>query len=564
MVLVWGALVAVKTRSAYQHDQRGLASLQQVKGNLSPGQVTAASSIHLLDHARAQFAAAQSDLSSPLFAPVSVVPVLGRQFRSVKALSSAAGTVSAVGSAFLSRVDGLLHAPHGAGPERVVSLDRLGVASRSAARQLAALGTGPAGGLVSPLAAKHNEFVSQLDLARTRLGNAAAVSAAVASILTGPQNYLVLAANNAEMRAGSGAFLDVGAATTSDGSVTVGDLEPSGEHPLPVGAVPVTGDLARNWGWLSPSLDMRNLGTTPRFDVTAPLAARMWTALTGQPVNGVIAIDVVGVRQLLEATGQVDIDGQEVSADNVDQYLLHDQYEALTDNAADAGDREDALGSLARAVISQLQGQSLDLTALADSMSGAVAGRHLMVWSASPAAEAAWQGAGVSGTLPSRSVAVSLINLGSNKLDPYVPVHVAVGTSRAGADTAVTLTVTVHNTTPPGQSQFIAGPPPGSDLPYGAYSGLVAANVPGSAMHVTMSGVPTLAVDGPDGPTRAVAALVTIPAGATSTVAVHFVLPGHQGTMQLVPSARVPPEEWQVGPRTVSDAAPADITWSVS
>ena len=233
----------------------------------------------------------------------------------------------------------------------------------------------------------------------------------------------------------------------------------------------------------------------------------MWTALTGQPVNGVIAIDVVGVRQLLEATGPVVVNGQEVSADNVGQYLLHDQYESLTDNAADAGDREDALGSLAKAVISQLQGQSLDLTALADSMSGAVAGRHLMVWSANPSTEAAWQAAGVGGGLTSRSVAVSLVNLGSNKLDPYVPVHVAVGTSPEGADTSVTLTVTAHNTTPPGQSQFIAGPSPGSSLPYGAYSGVVATNVPGSAMHVTMNGVPSLAVDGPDGPTRVVGAL---------------------------------------------------------
>jgi hypothetical protein len=289
----------------------------------------------------------------------------------------------------------------------------------------------------------------------------------------------------------------------------------------------------------------------------------MWTALTGQPVDGVIAIDVVAVRQLLAATGPVEVNGQQVSADNVDEYLLHDQYEALTDNAADAGDRNDALGALARAVISQLQGQSLDLTALADSMSGAVAGRHLMVWSQSPTAEAAWQAAGVSGSLARRSLAVSLVNLSSNKLDPYVPVHVAVGTAADGANTAVTLTVTVHNTTPPGQSQFIAGPPPGSDLPYGAYQGVVAANVPGSATQVTMSGVHTLAVNGADGPTWAVGSLITVPAGGTSTVGVHFVLAGHHGTMQLVPSARVPPEQWQVGAHTVSDAAPANITWSV-
>ena len=63
--------------------------------------------------------------------------------------------------------------------------------------------------------------MSQLYDARVRLTKAAAVSSVVATILQGPQTYLVLAANNAEMRAGSGAFLDVGVATTSDGSVNL-------------------------------------------------------------------------------------------------------------------------------------------------------------------------------------------------------------------------------------------------------------------------------------------------------------------------------------------------------
>ncbi len=561
LLLLWGALMAARTRSAYRHDQLGLAALEQVKGHLSPGEVTAASSIRQLDHAHAEFAAAQAELSSPLFAPVTVLPVLGRQLRSVQALSSAAGTVSSVGSQFLGEVHGLLRAPHSAGPERVASLLQLETASRGAAHRLATVGTGPADGLVAPLAAKRNEFVGQLDLARNRLGNAAAVSAVTASILSGPQRYLVLAANNAEMRAGSGAFLDVGVANTSDGTVTVGQLGPSGEMRLPVGAVPVTGDLAHNWGWLYPSLDMRNLGTTPRFDVTAPLAARMWTALTGQPVNGVIAIDVIGVHQLLEATGPVDVSGQVVSADTVDQYLLQEQYEGLTDNAANANDREDALGQLAQAVISQLQGQSLDLTTLADSMSGAVSGRHFMVWSADPTDESAWQAAGVSGGLTQRSVAVNLINLGSNKLDPFTPVHVSVDTRPDGADTAVTMTVTARNTTPPGQSQFIAGPPPDSNVPYGTYTGVVAANVPGTAGRVTMTGVPTLAVAGRDGPTWVVGGLVTIPDGGTSTVTVHFLMAGHHGSMQLVPSARVPPEQWQFDRGTVTDAGPQTVSW---
>ncbi|MBV8463350.1 MAG: DUF4012 domain-containing protein [Acidimicrobiales bacterium] len=561
LVLAWCGVLAAQSISAYHHDQRGLAALEEVKGHLSPGEVTATASIQQLDAAEAEFRAAQSDLSSALFAPVTVVPVVGRQLRSVRALSSAAGTVSAVGSQFLSRVHGLLHAPHGAGPERVASLQQLQAASAVAAQQLRGVDTGPNAGLVSPLARKHNQFVSQLDLARNRLDNAAAVSAATSTILIGPQRYLVLAANNAEMRAGSGAFLDVGAATTSDGSVSVGQLEPSGQHPLPVGAVPVTGDLEHNWGWLSPSLDFRNLGTTPRFDVTAPLAAQMWTALTGQPVDGVIAVDIIAVQQLLEASGPVEVNGQTVSADTVAPFLLHDQYAGLTDNAADAGDRSDALGELARAVLSQLQGQSLDLTALAKSMSGAVSGRHLMVWSQNPAAEATWRAAGVSGSLTSSSLAVSLINLGSNKLDPFVPVRVSVATRPQGSNQAVTLTVTAPNTTPPGESQFIGGPSPGSNLPYGAYSGIVAVNVPGSARQLSMSGESDLAVSGPDGPTWVEGGLVTIPAGGSVTVTVHFVMPGAHGSMAVVPSARVPAEQWQFGGHTTTDDAPFTISW---
>ncbi|HZM53954.1 MAG TPA: DUF4012 domain-containing protein, partial [Acidimicrobiales bacterium] len=289
VVAVWGGVSAAKTFSAYRHDKQGLAALELVKSNLTPGELTSSGSVHTLEVARAEFAAARSDPSSPLFAPVTVVPVLGRQFRSVRALSAAAGTVSTVGASFLTEVHGVLDEPHGAGPERVASLRRLSALSLSALAQLARIDTGPPQALVGPLAAKRTEFVSQLDTARRRLATAAGVSAVAATILQGPQTYLVLASNNAEMRAGSGAFLDVGVATTEDGSVHLGDLAPSGDLTLPVGTVTASGDLERNWGWLRPGVDWRNLGLTPQFDVTAPLAARMWTASTGQQVNGVLA-----------------------------------------------------------------------------------------------------------------------------------------------------------------------------------------------------------------------------------------------------------------------------------
>ena len=216
LVVAWALLLAARTMSAYHHDKDGLASLEQVKSDPGPRHRFLAGLGNPLNQAHAQFSQAQSDLSSPIFAPITVVPVLGRQFREVRALSSAAGTVSQVGSSFLSQVHGLLDAPHGAGPQRVASLRQLGTLSFAAEKQLANVNTGPSQALVRPLATKRAEFLTQLDDARDKLTKSAGVSAAVASILEGPQSYLVLAANNAEMRAGSGTFLEVGEATSAE------------------------------------------------------------------------------------------------------------------------------------------------------------------------------------------------------------------------------------------------------------------------------------------------------------------------------------------------------------
>lgn len=561
VLLAWGAFVAAGVWSAYRHDQRGLAQLTDVRSHLDPSTVTASATEQSLRRASAEFASAHSDLSGPLMAPVTWVPVLGRQLSSARSLSSAAQQVATIGATFLSQVHDVLDQPHGAGPERVQSLHRLAALSLAASHQLYAVDTGPGQALVGPLARKHDEFVTQLDDARTRLAKAAAVSAVTATILQGPQTYLVLAGNNAEMRAGSGAFLEVGTADTSDGTVQLGTFGPSGQLSLAPGQVPVTGDLQRNWGWLQPGVDWRNLGLTPQFDVTAPLAARMWAARTGQQVDGVLAVDVVALRRILAATGPVTAGGVTVDSGNVEQYLLHDQYVGLSDNATGDAARTDALGAIADATLRQLQGQSTNLRSLASSVAGAVAGRHLMVWSSNPTAQAAWLASGVSGSLTASSLGVAVVNQGGNKLDQYLPVSVDLVTRPTGSSTEVTLTTALTNRTPGGQSQFIAGPFPGLPLAYGDYSGVVADNLPAGASDITMTGAGALTALGGEGPTWLVAAPVLVHPGATVTVVTRFRLPGTHGSMTLVPSARVPAEQWTYQGAHVTDDRPVTFTW---
>src|SRR5437588_121522 len=75
---------------------------------------------------------------------------------------------------------------------------------------LAGLDTGPSSGLVGTLARRHVQLVTDLAKAQDGLTRSSAATKAAAALLVGPRHYLVMAANNAEMRAGSGIYLQAG------------------------------------------------------------------------------------------------------------------------------------------------------------------------------------------------------------------------------------------------------------------------------------------------------------------------------------------------------------------
>ncbi len=400
---------------------------------------------------------------------------------------------------------------------------------------------------------------------RTTLSRTSDAATAAAGILQGPGTYLLLAGNNAEMRSGSGAFEEAGTITTANGELHLSGMVPTSSLTLPPGTVTVTGDLAARWGWLLPGLDFRNLGLTPQFDVNGPLAAQMWQAKTGQSVDGVLALDVGGLRDLLEVTGPVTTaTGQVVSSSNVEQILLHDQYVGET-YASDSTARVDELSTLASATLDALENQPIKLHALADALSSAAAGRHVLLWSADPRTQRAWAGAGVGGQLQPSSLMADMINRGGNKLDQYLSEDVALRLTAHGNQTDGTLTMTFANKTPPGQSPFIAGPYPGLGTVYGQYVGIATVNLPGYARDITSPSNGSVVASGPEGPTELEGATVSILPGATQSITFRFVLPEAHGSMTVVPSARIAPANWSVtgigGSSSFEDDAPHTISW---
>jgi hypothetical protein len=155
----------------------------------------------------------------------------------------------------------------------------------------------------------------------------------------------------------------------------------------------------------------------------------------------------------------------------------------------------------------------------------------------------------------------AVINRGGNKLDQYLSVHAALDLRTKGKESQGTLTVDLHNGTPPGQSQFIAGPYPGLGTVYGEYRGILAVNLPGYASVPRVDGGPTLDALGAEGPTWVIAAPVDLKAGAAQQVVVHFTLPQASGQIRVLPTARLTPVSWTYRGSTTTDAQPFTLSF---
>jgi hypothetical protein len=284
----------------------------------------------------------------------------------------------------------------------------------------------------------------------------------------------------------------------------------------------------------------------------------MWEAHGGGPVDGVLAVDVRGLRALLAATGPVQVGDDEVTEDSVEGLLLHDQYAGLaygTDAQDEQADRRERLGDIARSVVADLQAGDLDLGALAGGLGQATGGRHLLAWAKDPAEQAGWKAAGVDGEVGPRSLLLSVLNRGGNKLDPFLDVSAEV-TSKARADGGRDVSVRVHlaNRAPAGEPPYVSGPRPDQpDIPEGTYVGLLALTMPGAASDPALADGALRQVVGRDGHSQVVATNVTLARGAERTVTVTFVLPKGADSVVVEPGARIPSTAWTVGSATWRD-----------
>lgn len=502
-----------------------------------------------LHHVAARLDRSHDRLAGVVLSPVRAMPFVGRQVRSAAALAGAGSVTADVAASSLRDVRAATDRHDG----RVAQLDALERVARSADQRLGSVHLGPDRALVGPLRRARNDAVHDISQARTTLQRAAAGASGMRQMLASDGNQLVIAANNGEMRAGSGMFLSVGILRTGGGQLHLQDMATVGSVAPPASSVHWPDGLDALWGWLGKEADFRNLMASPRFDVAAPIAKQVWEGAGKPRVDGVIVIDPATLQAILSATGPVRADGTEVSSSNVVPQLLLQQYRGLDGTRGAQQQRREVLSDVAGAAFEKLNAGAWDPLRLARALGGAADARHVLLWSSTPAIDAQWKAAGVSGEVGPDSLMLNVVNLGGNKLDQFLRVDATLATTLGRSGIEESVVVKIANAAPPDLPQYVEGPFPGSGLAPGDYQGMLSFTLPGDARGARFDGSPPLAVAGSDGPSQAFATKVRVAAGASTTFTMRFSRPATARQTVVEPSARIPATTWHVGGSTWLD-----------
>jgi hypothetical protein len=291
-----------------------------------------------------------------------------------------------------------------------------------------------------------------LEVARTFMGASA------------DRRHLIALQNNAEMR-DQGMMLSYAVASFAGGRLTfertgtVGNLLL--DRPVPT---PVPAGTQEVFGSIRPSQLWQSVNATADFAWSARVMADMYRQATGEPVDGVIAIDVPGLAALLRVVGPVQVAGiaEPLSADNVARILLHDQYAGLAPTD-DQGPRRERLGDLTRGVIERLTVGSRDTVGLGRELGESSAGGHFRLWSPRADEEGVFERTGLGGgpatVDPGRTFHLAVENRTATKLDYYVQPMVRQELRFSGRnDVFVRTRVQIDNQAPPGPPSYQLGP----------------------------------------------------------------------------------------------------------
>lgn len=255
----------------------------------------------------------------------------------------------------------------------------------------------------APLVGKMAESVDQAGVVLADAAKAIDALARTAELLPSmlggdePREYLVLVQNNSEWRSLGGITGTAITLQTDHGAISLGETRSATllSRGITDPIVDLPSDVFALYG-TRPARYFHNLTQIPDFTIDGPLARAMYAQQTGVEVDGVIAVDPVGLSYLLGATGPVSLqDGGQISEKNAAQVLLSAVYQRFSEPS----DQDAFFAQTTSAVFASLIEGRASPSKLVSAFSRAADERRLYLWNADENEQAVLDGSSIAGSL---------------------------------------------------------------------------------------------------------------------------------------------------------------------
>ena len=298
---------------------------------------------------------------------------------------------------------------------------------------------------------------------------------------SGPQRYLLMSLNSAELRSSGGIPGALSVITANNGSLSIGEnISASSLGRFDPPAVPQTETELALFQGLTGAF-MQDVNLTPDFARAAETARAMWELRQATPIDGVVAVDPVALGYILAATGPVDVgNGAMIDSTNAVKVLLSDVYQAYPDPAA-----QDAFFALVtQRVFAAITAGGAEPAALMGALMQATAENRIHLWSAEPSEQEIIGASSLGGPLPESTDDVSAFGIYLNdrtesKMDYYLDATADVGGAICRSDLKPTyrVGVTLVSSAPADAGATLPQYVTGTGLVAGIERGDVATNV---------------------------------------------------------------------------------------
>jgi hypothetical protein len=207
-------------------------------------------------------------------------------------------------------------------------------------------------------------------------------------------------------------------------------------------------DYDAAYGGSGPTSSYLDSNVSPDFPYAARIWAAMWQKVSGQRVDGVLAVDPTVLGYFLQAVGSTKLpNGRVISAQNVVSLTEKDQYAIFPDNA----ERKSFVVAVLKAAAKKLTSGSGSAYNILQAASRSSLEQRLVVWARDPAIERVLEDGRYTGSIPRSSrpfAGLVLNNAASGKLDYYLARSLQYVRTGCGSDRDVTATITLKNLAP--------------------------------------------------------------------------------------------------------------------